>query len=153
MVTGITIREVEETVATSIAAIDPTPFLIGARDTFHEAEHPLTAVEDTTALSHLAFSVSVETAPVADDEMAEPEAGSVTVMAELVVIFVHKIVATKQVRNYRAASDAARAVLRAVMTPQPHFAVQPLNVFKPGNIQDGWMPVEMRFRLLFDLTY
>jgi hypothetical protein len=153
MVDGYSIAELEEALSAAMSAADVRSFVLGQETGFHASREPLTAVEDSTALSHLAFSVTVEDSAVADDDGASPGEGSVTVLAQTVVVFVVKIPASAQLDNYRTASRIARIALRALMSPSPHYEMRPLNIYRPGPVQNGFMPVEMRFQAMFDVTY
>lgn len=147
----ITIAELESEVANRISALSATDFrTIGGRDAFRESQIPLTAVSDSEALAHLAFSVSVEQTPVQDDAQGA-EYGAVDVMAEMVVVLVYKLGASTQVADYRLSSEAARRILSAIMQPYDRANFFPVQVFKPGAIRDGKMPVELRFRVAFEL--
>ena len=149
MVAAITIAELEAEMASRIAALDATAWANLPNDAWRESRTPLTAVEDTTAISHLAFSVSVESAPVLEDGQGG-SGQTLTILAEFVVIFVYKIGETTQIDAYRNASRAASDVLRALLRPYALAHMQPRQIFKPGTVVNGFMPVEMRFQALFD---
>jgi hypothetical protein len=144
------ISDLERALAANLTALDSSEYRQQINERWHESRIPLTAIEDSAGFSHLAFSVSVENAPIVDDGQGA-SGESVTVLADTVVLFAFKIVPSNKNLSYANASIAAADVLSAILRPSDDYQVLPRQVFKPGFIQDSYMPVELRFSILFDL--
>ena len=150
----ITIKELEEEAVRRIEALDSSAFhfseLTGTQG-WREAREPLTAVESTAGNSHLAFSASVEDAPVGDDDSGNPSGLWLTSTATLVVVFLYKLPATERVAAMRLATEAARSIVGALLAPWPEVSVTCRNRYRPGKPDaDGFLPVECRFSVEID---
>lgn len=148
-----TVAQLEAAYATVIEAVDASAHdQLGQGESWHESTEPLTATEDGAPLSHLAFSVVVESGDVyADGEAGF--SGEVTVNADLRVVFTYRIRAGAKLTDQRSASDAARDIVKAILNASTVNAVPaPENVYEPGPVVDGFMDVQTRYRIIFDLS-
>ena len=147
-----TLDELEEALAARIEAIDPTPYQHAIGDAFNETRLPLTTVQSDSALqADLAFSVSVESAPVVDDGQASE--GQLSVLATVAVVFLYRLRSDDQRRDTRTAIHAARAVTAAVMQPAVEWgSAHPINVYEPQAMQGEFLPVRLTFHCLIDLA-
>jgi hypothetical protein len=148
----VTIGEIEGVVAERIAALDGTAFNLTGLPAavWRESRTPLSAISEPSALSHLLFSVSVESAPATEDGNDRDDYVCATL--NLLVAFSFRIVATDQINNYRDASKAALDISRAVLAPCTFASFQPRQLYKPGPIVSGYMTVEVRFAVFCDVT-
>lgn len=152
MTAPYTLEELEAALAARLVALDATPWVQDSSraEAWVESAVPLSAQEDSALAQHLAFSVSVEDAPVINDATL-PE-GYVTVAAQVKVAWYYRIRTDDQVRDQRLALAAARQVLGAILAPSPLWEAAPLNAYRPGSIVNEWMPVEQRYTVILDVS-
>ena len=118
MACPFTVRELEEELAERIAALDASPFdqnKDGLRPAaWREASIPLSVVDDASPLEHLLFNVFVERSQNSEEHRDAPN-GFAKVESTVLVLFVYNLRASDQLEDARLASDAAHAVVRALM--------------------------------------
>ena len=139
------IHEIEAEAARRVAALDGSAF----GGTWTESPEALTADVGSALQSHLSFSATVEDAPVVAQDF---QSGTVTVNAELRVIFLHRIRPGARRDDARLASQAAREVARAISGETwDSVDARVTRLYRPGAAVDaGFLPVEVRFQVLFD---
>ncbi len=155
-----TLREVEEAFVRRILQLDASPYSYvpgGPGADWHEATVPLSVVDETAALSHLAFNVWTELGGNTGNERGAARNGYLWVRSDVRVAFVYLIRPTEQVEDLRRASDAAIDIVRVLMEGWP--ADEPcVNVDVPGSFYQpslttdgGWAVIAMEFSAEFDL--
>ncbi len=155
-----TIREVEEVLVRRILNLDASRYSFtpgGTGAEWHEATVALSAIEETAALSHLAFNVWVEDGRNTGNERGANRNGYLWIAADVRVAFVYELRPTEQVEDLRRASDASIDIVRALMADWP--ADEPcINMDIPGSfyrpsltLDGGWAVVNMAFSAEFDL--
>lgn len=147
-----TLDQLEQDIASRVAALDATPWVHDADhpEVWAECDVPMSAQTDSSLAQHLAYSVSVEDAPVVND--ANMLDGYVTVLAQLKVSFYYRIRTDDQLRDQRTSHQAARQVAGAVLAPSSSWETAPLNLYRPGAIVNGFIPVDLRFQVLLDVS-
>ena len=147
----ITTEELEEALAARIEALPSDDWAQGMSpaETWTESDIPLTAVQDSTLQQHLAFSVSVEAAPVVDDGNASE--GFLSVLPTVVVMFTYRLRSDRQRADLRTAQRAARQLVGAMMQPSNRWGSPlPLNIYTPG-LPSEFLAVEQRYTFQIDV--
>lgn len=149
-----TLNELEEALAARIAALDSTAHQqvnAPTGEVWAESDLPLTAMQDSVLQSHLAFSVSVEDAPVVEDNHAAN--GYLSVLATVSVVFLFRLRTDSQRADTRAAIQAAMAVAGAIMQPSAQWgSALPVNVYQPKDLEGEFLPVQQTYRVLLDVS-
>lgn len=107
-----TYAEVEEEARDRIQALDGSVYNDG---TWRESPHPITVIHSGTALSHLGFSVWIQSAFNTDEESDNYNDGYAYIECRLNVSFLYRLRPGKQTDDARAATNAAIDVTRALM--------------------------------------
>jgi hypothetical protein len=149
-----TIAAVEAEAARRLTTLDTTDFRQGLKAdlelVWSESIIPLTAQADSVLAQHLTFSCSIEDAPV---RRVNNEPGQGTVVdAVLAVGFWYRIRPGSQIIDYRLASEAARKVNGVITALWPGVDVAEVNLWRPGPIVNGWLPVVMAYVASFEIS-
>lgn len=147
-----TLDDLEENISAKVAALDATAYRHGTDEVWTETDLPLTAVADSALEAHLAYSVSVESAPVVEDDHASE--GKLTVLAQVAVVFLYRLRTDDQRRDTReGAIRAARDVAKAIMAPDVAYGSPlPVNVYQPQAMEGEFLPVRLTFQCLVDIV-
>jgi hypothetical protein len=146
-----TIAQIEAQAATRITALSATQHdMLAGTLTWKRSPLPLTAAPLEALRTHLSFSVSIESASARDEGDNEP-GREVSCLGELRVVFVYRIRPGAQADDYALASEAAREVLGTLCAYSAEWAAFPAQVWRPGPIVNGFMDVELRLIVAFDL--
>ena len=142
----LTIEGLEAALAARIVAVTSTPFVQGiSTEVWAETDLALTATQDSVLQQHLAFSVSVEDAPVADDgNYAENR--RLSILAQVQLMYVYRLRTDDQIRDQRLAATAARYLAAAMMLPDPRWgALNPVTIYRPSAVVNGYLPILQRY--------
>lgn len=148
----VTIAYIEEEVARRIAQLDTSAYRQAPGETWRESPMPLTASRESALKAHMLFSASVEGV---DARGHQDFAGDeVACSGELAVLYRWRIrpAEASQLSDYRAASEAARAIAGCVLALWPMVNCRPLVLWSPGPTVDGFMTVALRFAVDFTLS-
>jgi hypothetical protein len=152
-----TVRELEEELAERIQALDATPFdqnKDGQRPAaWREATVPLTVLEDASPREHLLFNVWVERSENTGERRDAPGEFA-KVESDVVVLFLYNLRAADQLPDSRLASDAAHAIVRALMARDlaELVDVRLVHAWRPLVSDDGTkLLAEVRFTVAHDL--
>ena len=149
-----TLDALETALAARIVALDATPYRHKGDEVWDETDLPLSAlVADSTLEAHLAFSVSVEDAPVRDDGNASE--GFVFVQARVEVVFLYRLRSDDQRLDTReGAIRAARDIMGAIMAPSDVWGrALPITIYQPQAMEGEFLPVRLVFDFAVDVTF
>lgn len=157
MACPLTVRELEEELSARLLALDAAPFdqnKDGTRPAaWREASIPLSVIDDASPLEHLLYNVFVERCQNSEEARDAP-GGFAKVESSVLVLFVYNLRAADQLSDSRLASDAALAVVVALMA-------RDLAALVDVRLVDAWRPLvssdgrkllaEVRFLAVHDL--
>lgn len=150
-----TIAGVEDACAARVTRLSGTPYRlgIGPVPTWRRSAIPMTPLVASALEQHLSFSCHLARVQAREDGESEPE-GFITAIGELVLGLAFGIRAGAEDTDYRlgglAAQDVAGSLLAAGWTAD--IGIAPTIVYQPSPIINGWLVVESRFTVLFDLS-
>lgn len=141
--------------ATTIAAIDGTPFAKGVSKTFRQSKVILSSVEGSAALSHLAFCVYPEDLP-SDKDYPYQGQRLAWIDGVFVVELAFHLRSTEQTDDVLKAMNAAEAIAAALVRDcQVVTSRQPIrlaNMGRPRLVHGEWYIIQQRYRIGYEVA-